>query len=161
MIAIKLITFSILLTSITALPTTDLESRIAHDGDWTCKNTAGDLQFTAAHIQATLKKAPITPGSSGYPHKFNNGYDETSHARIKGYTSIDFRAKPCNKAPTDKTYLMEFPIESAGKFYDAGKKPKADPGPARVIFHYPSKTLCGLVGHESGNTGPLNFCEAR
>ena len=49
-------------------------------------------------------------------------------------------------------------MKTAGTYYDANKKPKQDPGPARVIYYMPGKTFCGIVGHEDGNKGDLKLC---
>ena len=55
-------------------------------------------------------------------------------------------------------YLLEFPVFLAGHAYNCNKKPKDDPGAARVIYTYPRKIFCGVVSHANGNQGELRLC---
>lgn len=59
----------------------------------------------------------------------------------------------------DDHYLLEFPTFPDGHDYKFdSKKPKEDPGPARVIYTYPNKVFCGIVAHQRGNQGDLRLC---
>jgi rRNA endonuclease len=72
----------------------------------------------------------------------------------------------CDRVPThtkngngkDDNYLLEFPVFPDGHAYNFNKKPKDDPGAARVIYTYPQKVFCGVVSHTNGNQGDLRLC---
>ncbi len=104
---------------------------------------------------------------SGYPHWFRNGYDKDGRP-VPGHTRIKFGDKECDRPPrktgkpkdTKERFLLEFPVFASGNLYNWREgKPKPNPGPARVIYAYPSRKFCGVVAHEKdSNEGNLLKC---
>ena len=89
----------------------------------------------------------IAGGSkSGYPHQFKNENAPIVWPNAK-----------CNNLAAG-IILLEFPVFADGHLYNWNSKPKDDPGPVRAIYTSPGKDYCGVIGHETGNMGPLKLC---
>ncbi len=111
-----------------------------------CKNTEGDLRFDKHAAENLMHNwAPVNEHTaSGYPHEFSNN---------KG----DVIKWPNGKCEGSR--VLEFPIFEDGHKYPYDEKPKARPGPARIIYSTPSKDFCGIIAHEKGSEGPLRLCQ--
>lgn len=140
---------------------------------WKCQNSGKTLTYSQSKAESDAHGTPLSDGSTGssYPHWFTNGYDKKGDGSLKSGLSgplITFGNGECDKAPKHSEngddpgdhYLLEFPVMADGGYYDYNsKKPKADPGPARVIYTYPHKDFCGIVAHTDGNQGELVLCD--
>ncbi|CCX17131.1 Similar to Ribonuclease alpha-sarcin; acc. no. P00655 [Pyronema omphalodes CBS 100304] len=136
-------TLFVLALSATALAAPTLEER---DTIYIC-NIQGQppLRISRNKAEGNMHAAPLSDGKTktSYPHEFKNIGN-----------AIKFPSGKCKGVK-----LLEFPVFADGHLYPYDVKPKADPGPARVIFTYPSKDFCGIVSHTlPNNGGPLALC---
>ncbi|EAL86071.1 hypothetical protein LV164_003814 [Aspergillus fumigatus] len=174
MVAIK----NLFLLAATAVSVLAAPSPLDARATWTCINQQLNpktnkwedkrLLYSQAKAESNSHHAPLSDGKTGssYPHWFTNGYDGNGKL-IKGRTPIKFGKADCDRPPKhsqngmgkDDHYLLEFPTFPDGHDYKFdSKKPKEDPGPARVIYTYPNKVFCGIVAHQRGNQGDLRLC---
>nr|AAB66601.1 a-sarcin precursor [Talaromyces resedanus] len=175
MVAIKNLVL-VALTAVTALAVpSPLEPRAV---TWTCLNDQKNpktkkyetkrLLYNQNKAESNSHHAPLSDGKTGssYPHWFTNGYDGEGKI-LKGRTPIKFGKSDCDGPPKHSKdgngksdhYLLEFPTFPDGHDYKFdSKKPKEDPGPARVIYTYPNKVFCGIIAHTKENQGDLKLC---
>ncbi|KAF9224787.1 ribonuclease U2 [Gyrodon lividus] len=142
---------TLLCLALVAVPTFAAPSALqARDTTWTCSNSQGTIKISQNAAESNIHAAPLTDGTtkSSYPHKFQN---------VGGY---NWPNSKCNFKATSTNFLLEFPVFADGHLYPFDVKPKADPGPARAIFTYPSKDFCGVIAHTEANQGPLVLCSA-
>ncbi|CCX04823.1 clavin precursor [Pyronema domesticum] len=159
MVSLKTFLCAVLLAApALAAPTADptsleaLEARA--EKEYRCKNEVKDFLIKESVAVHTVRQAPVTKGGtkSGYPHPFQN------------FSKIKWANKKCNtgsgKGGREPPLLLEFPVFADGHFYPYNTgKPKPDPGNNRVIYSYPNKDFCGVVGHtKKNNGGPLAHC---
>ncbi|KAF7596408.1 hypothetical protein BBP40_001715 [Aspergillus hancockii] len=142
-----MVTFHILL-----LACLGLSLAAPQDRTWTCTNSNRQLRYSQNSAISASHHAPISDGKTkrSYPHWFTNGYD--GDGKLKKSLKkplVQFPVADCNKPPkhskngegkTDH-YLREFPVYQDGHQYNFDKKPKEDPGEARIIYTYPHKTF--------------------
>ncbi|KAI5785758.1 clavin precursor [Pyronema domesticum] len=145
MVSLKTFLFTALIAApALAAPAAELEIE-ARDVIYRCPH--GKISQNKAI--GNMHQAPVTlkGTGSGYPHEFKN------------YPHYKWANKKCNtgsgKGGQHPPTLLEFPVFEDGHFYNYNKgHPKPDDGYNRVIYSYPNKEFCGIIGHtDKGKKG--------